>query len=131
MRLTPENSFSISEMLRKSSAEYVVDDCAWSFDPELCRFQAIFICEDFGKCLVTKALSPGVDEVSAEDLHLMAHFATQELERLMGDIGMMATFNQSTNSTALELPLGIDLEVVYDDPITDPHAPGIDWRAIA
>lgn len=131
MRLTEENSFSINEMLRNFSDDFFVDKCESSYDPKTSRFQAVFISDDFAKCLVTKSLPLGSEDISVEELQSMAGFASEELERLMGEIGMKATFNLSTNAEASDLPDGYALEVVYEDPATDPSAPGIDWRAIA
>lgn len=131
MRLTAENSFSINEMLQTFSDDFFVDRCESSFDPKASTFQAVFVSEDFAKCLVTKTLSRGCDVISEDDLRLIAGLANQELERQMGEIGMKATFNESTRIAAALLPEGYDLEIVYEDPATDPSAAGIDWRAIA
>jgi len=131
MRLTAENSFSINEMLHNFSDDFFVDKCESSLDQETSIFQAVFISEDFAKCLVSKTLPFGSQDISVDELQEMARFASEELERLMNEIGMKATFNGSTSTVARELPAGYVLEVIYEDPATDPSAPGIDWRAIA
>lgn len=131
MRLTEENSFSINEMLHQFSDDFFVDKCEASFDPVTSTFRAAFISDDFATCLVTKQLVRGSNEVSEEDIRAMARFANQELERQIGEIGMKATFNESTGIGAAVLPAGYALEVIYENPATNPSAEGIDWRAIA
>jgi hypothetical protein len=131
MHLDNGTQFLISEKLLQYSDRTHVDECDWSFDNETSIFQAIFISERFAKCLVTKKLPRGATDISTEELATMADLASAELSRQLDEMGMMAVFNHSIETSPAELPAGYTLEVVYEDEATDPSAPGIDWLAIA
>lgn len=131
MRLTAENSSSINALLLDFSDGAFVDRCDCSFDLDSSVFRATFECDDFAKCLVTKPLSESHAEIDVGELRALAFIASRELERQVNEMGMMAVFNESTKIAAEELPEGYTIEIVYDDPLTNPAAEGFDWREIA
>lgn len=105
-----EDFSGIQTTLQTYSEPAHVDSVEYRLDRDNRSAVAVFQCEHYGDCIVTRQLTDSQVEISVSDLALMASLANSELERIITDSSWGAVFNVEQTSAAIEVPAGFTLE---------------------
>ncbi len=71
---------------------------------------AVFKCEFFGECVVSRLLEDGIDTLSEDDLRTMATIANDELDRIISANGWASMTDHAVDLGHADVPEGFSME---------------------
>lgn len=108
-QLKPEDFVGIEMVLASYSDGAHIDRIEYQFSKDSMEAVAVFYCDHFGTCVVSKVVANGA-EITDTDLATMAGLANAQLERVVCDSGWGAVFDTTRIGTEIVVPIGFKVE---------------------